>query len=1081
MPNCPRCGEDNAETARFCQACGSELAQAGSTEERKLVSVLFVDLVGSTARAEDADPEEVREELRLYHERARGQIERFGGTVEKFIGDAVAAVFGAPVAHGDDAERAVRAGLRVLEAIGELNAEHPGMRLEARAAVNTGEAIVSVSARPELGEAFATGDVINTAARLQGSAPPGRLIVGTETYRATRRAIRYDAAEAVDAKGKRDPVEAWLAVGTADDGPVDTAGTPLVGRNRELELLRSIWRQVAEERRPHLVTIFGEPGLGKSRITASFVAAVAADGGRHVSGRCLPYAERTGYRASADHVKRAAGIMETDPPDAAREKLARTVRALLPPEEVTDVARYLSLLLGLGVDEPTDDRLPLFFAVRRLVEALAEDQPTVLVFEDVHWADRSELDLIEYLVGHVRDRPLMFLALARPELAARAATWGGALLSRTTIALEALTEENAVALASGLGAALPDATLRRIVEVADGNPLFIEELIASVAEGAGSADALPATVREAIASRIDLLPQDERDVLLSASVIGKTFWRAILEALPTSPGLDDALVSLEARDLIRRSPRSQVEGDVEFSFKHILIREVAYATLPRTVRRDRHGAVARYLEDAARAQLRDVAWLLAHHWRQAGEREKAVRYLLLAAEHAREAWAKEEVVTLFDEAVELANDLDQTLATRIRLQRAMSLVDLSEFERGAEELDALLVHLSGHDELDAVIARARTTIWLEETEQAFALADRAKALAERLGDREALAPAIGYQAAARFMSGELGIALSGFEEAFSRWVPGARPIDLAAAEELSAEVHYWTGNYPASEEISRRAYELGGEIHHIEPLLRGGGWHGLTLAAMGRTEEAIELLDSVIQRADDLGSPRWGAAPLNYSSLAFRDLYLLDEARRRNEEAVDLVAKHGEWGMPRLQGEIDLLITDVMRGEPGTAQERWPAIWDAAINGKTWRPWLGGMRLALVGARIALRTGDPELAVERSRDAIDRGRRVPRKKYEGAGRLVLGEALAQLGKVADAVEEIRAAVGIADQLGAPTERWTSRAALSRVLYAMGDDDGAASAARDAKDVLERWISTLTPEHAAGVRGAPEGAAALAVG
>ena len=296
---CVQCAEANPARARFCIACGAPLSAAVPREERKLVSVLFVDLVGSTARADGADPEDVRETLGLYHESAKRRIEDYGGVLEKFIGDAVMAVFGAPVAHGDDAERAVRAGLRVLEGIGELNAEH-GLDLEARAAVATGEAVVSVD--PGRADAFATGDVVNTASRLQNAAPVGRLIVGAETHRATRHVIRYESSEPVDAKGKAAPVAAWVAVEPSlapADRPI--LATVLVGREQELDLMASLWRRCVSESRPHLVTVTGPPGIGKSRLCREVSALVDGDGGRILRGRCLPYEEQAGYQAFSQH------------------------------------------------------------------------------------------------------------------------------------------------------------------------------------------------------------------------------------------------------------------------------------------------------------------------------------------------------------------------------------------------------------------------------------------------------------------------------------------------------------------------------------------------------------------------------------------------------------------------------------------------------------------------------------------------------------------------------------------------------------------------------------------------------------
>ncbi|TMC13052.1 MAG: zinc-ribbon domain-containing protein [Chloroflexi bacterium] len=311
---CPSCGQRNPATARYCSACGTRLTDGARTaEERKIVSVLFVDLVGFTARSDRADPEDVRDLLQLYHSRVKEQAERFSGTVEKFIGDAVVAVFGAPATHTDDPERAVRAGLRALAAVQELNRSRPDLDLVARAAVNTGEAVVATGARHQDGEALAMGDVVNTASRLQAAAPPGRLIVGEETYRATHDGIRYEAIGAVETKGKKEPVKAWLAVEPIAPGERRSGGGRLVGRERELALLRSVWESSAKENRPHLVTVIGPPGIGKSRLSREFASLVQAGGGRSIRGRCLPYDTRDVYGAFAEQVKDVAQIFEQDP------------------------------------------------------------------------------------------------------------------------------------------------------------------------------------------------------------------------------------------------------------------------------------------------------------------------------------------------------------------------------------------------------------------------------------------------------------------------------------------------------------------------------------------------------------------------------------------------------------------------------------------------------------------------------------------------------------------------------------------------------------------------------------------------
>ncbi|HEX5938475.1 MAG TPA: AAA family ATPase [Actinomycetota bacterium] len=695
MTACPNCGREPPADAAFCPSCGAPLgAPEPGHEERKLISVLFVDLVGSTAAADQADPEDVRDTLQAFHSRAKQEIERFGGTVEKFIGDAVMAVFGAPVAHGDDAERAVRAGLRVIDAIGELDRERPDVSLQLRAAVNTGDAVVSVGMRPESGDPLALGDVVNTASRLQNSAPVGRLIVGDETYRATRTMIRYQELDPIQAKGKKDPVGAWLAlapVGAPAERPATTA--PLVGRTRELALLDSVWDRTAAERRPHLVTLVGPTGIGKSRMADEIRARAEMAGARTFTGRCLPYGQ-TPYRPFTEQIRAAAGIFESDGPEDAPRKLRERIAALDPSPEAEETTRLVGALLGVGAsDVPAEEPLQLFFAARRIVELLASEQPTVFVFEDIHWADAAQLDLLEHLAMHVRDVPALFLALARSELLEVRPGWGSGILNHTAIPLEPLSPVDAASIASYLLSGGGDlSSVERLVEVAEGNPLFIEELAASLLDR-GPSDELPTTVRAAIASRIDALPAEPRAALLAASVVGKHFWRGVLRSFDDLDGVDEALLALEARDLVRREPMSQVQGDAEFAFKHILIREVAYSTLARAERRRRHADVARCIEDAVAGQSRNLAWVLAHHWREAGEPERSLPYLVEAAELADEQLAFHHAVELYGSALELMAGDDpgrqdltvKRLISFTRLSHAVFDAGPVRWERDAEQ------------------------------------------------------------------------------------------------------------------------------------------------------------------------------------------------------------------------------------------------------------------------------------------------------------------------------------------------------------------------------------------------------------
>jgi class 3 adenylate cyclase/tetratricopeptide (TPR) repeat protein len=1066
---CANCGAANPSGSRFCSSCGASLGDAvPPQEERKLVSVLFVDLVGSTALADKADPEDVRDVLQIYHLEAKQCIEQYGGVLEKFIGDAVMAVFGAPVAHGDDAERAVRAGLRVLEGIEGLNAEHD-LDLAARAAVSTGEALVSVE-HARTGGALATGDVVNTASRLQNAAPPGRVIVGLETYRASRHAIRYEELEPVDAKGKADAVAAWLAVeasGAPAERPLGAA--PLLGRDRELELLRSVWSRAVDERRPHLVTLIGPPGIGKSRMCLEISALVAASGGRTLRGRCLPYEEKTGYQAFSRVVHDASGILESDPPAVARAKLEATVHELVPADEANETARLLSLLLGLAPDDDVAEGRLLFFAARRFIECSALAQPTVYVFEDVHWADGSELELLDYLAQHVRDAPAVLVAAARPELLDARPTWGSGLAPQTMIPLEPLGTEAAQALAARLIQAVGAATLEpsRLVDVAGGNPLFLEELAASVAE-LGDSGELPVTVREAIAARIDAMPTVVRDALLSAAVIGKTFWRGVLKAVGPVEDVDDALLVLEARDLVRRDSSSQLAGDVQFTFKHMLIREVAYSTVSRATRRERHAAVARYVENMLAGE--SLATILAHHWREAGEPARAIPYLLDAADAARRSWAQAAVIDLYTKALELADD--DALRRRIRLQRAFARVVLGDYQAAADELSALVPELSGPEKVDALSWLGLSYVWTEREADAIATAEQALTLGEELGDDSAIAAALALESeglAMRGAEGDLDRALELGDRALERWVPGERDLELAHILHLHANTTAWRGDYERSAELSRQTSAIATDVHSAEALLRGGGLEALALAGLGRHEEAIAIWDQLFVLAEELGHNRRGL--LNYSSLAYREVYDLEEARARSAESLELSAGM-HFGMPKQFAGSDLIQTHLLAGDVGSALRDWEVRWEDAAHATGWTTWLIAGRLLAARAEIALEAETPEEAAEWAERAVEVAGRTRRKKYKARSLAIFGQALVRLGRRDEGLQALRSAVTIADEIFSPPARWHARAALGRTAYELGEDDVAATVYKEAGELVEAFSATLAPERAATLARSP---------
>jgi class 3 adenylate cyclase len=666
---CPACGAPITPGTAFCTACGTPLQVSGgrvSGEERRVVTVLFVDLVGFTARAERLDPEDVRAILSRYFERVKAEIERFGGLVEKFVGDAVMGVFGAPVAYGDDPERAVRAALAIRDRLGEMNEEDPALDLQARLAVNTGEAIVALGAHPKRGEGMVAGDVVNTASRLQSAAPPGEILVGQETYLGTRSVIDYQQTDPVAAKGKSFPLGAWLAVAPrAPVGERAFSEIPMIGRGAELAVVRGIWDRVVDESRPHLATIFGPTGIGKSRLAHEFSLRVRATGGRALRGRSVGYGESSPYGAFAQIVKQVAGIFDNDELSRSLEKLRTAITEATGADGEED-SHHLAILLGLRTEDSVSDRETLFFSARLLVEGLAAGQPTVLIIEDIHWADPSLLDLIEFLAARVRDVPLLLLTLARPELLSLRPSWGGGLPAYTALPLEALPAPDAVELTRRLLAqrevAGSDDQAELLATTAEGNPLFIEELTAGVAERTtGPAQELPTSIRGIISARLDALPPAERQVLLDAAVVGRVFWGGVLSRF--QPERDDqsaVLGSLERRDLIRRAAVSRIRGEQQFTFKHVLIRDVAYQTLPRAERRQRHGTVARFLEEAT-PDLGDAAAALGHHWREAGEPQRAITYLMAAAEQAGRGWAKETALRLYREAMELVPKEDKEL------------------------------------------------------------------------------------------------------------------------------------------------------------------------------------------------------------------------------------------------------------------------------------------------------------------------------------------------------------------------------------------------------------------------------------
>ena len=571
--------------------------------ERKLATVLFVDLVDSTSLVAGADPEVARRRVTQFFDRVSHCVTTHGGIVEKFAGDAVLAAFGVPQAHEDDAERAVRAALAMLESVRELG-------LEARVGVESGEVVVD-----ESDSTFATGEAVTLAARLQQAAGAGEVLIGPYAYRLTSDRLQAEDVGALDVKGFGERIWTWRVRAVLDGAPRRSGvAAPLVGREAELELLQNTYERAVRNRRAHLFTIYGDPGVGKSRLAREFVEGL--EGATVLAGRSLPYGESVTYWPLAEMVKSAAGITDDDPLEVAVEKLRESCEN----EAIADLLGLASGVLEAVKGERSQQEIA--WAAREWVERMAQDQPLVLVFEDIHWAEEALLDLIEHLAEWVRDAPLLIVGLARAELLDIRPGWGGGRVRATAIELEPLGREESEELIDALATngALEGDAREALLEKTEGNPLFVEETVRMLAECEGRplsdfAERIPDTLQALIAARIDRLPPEEKTVLQRASVIGRTFWGgAIKELAAEIDELQPVLETLLLREFLLPELRSSISGETAYRFKHVLIREVAYSGLSKSARADLHERFARWLHARAGEELLEIR---AYHLDQA--------------------------------------------------------------------------------------------------------------------------------------------------------------------------------------------------------------------------------------------------------------------------------------------------------------------------------------------------------------------------------------------------------------------------------------------------------------------------------
>ena len=633
MPVCPSCHEENPERARFCLSCGAALAipSAPRREVRKTVTVIFSDVAGSTGLGERLDPESMRRAMSRYFETIRGVLERHGGIVEKFIGDAVMAVFGIPQLHEDDALRAVRAATEMREILAGLNEELErgwGIRIENRTGINTGEV---VAGDPSSGQTLVTGDAVNVAARLEQAARPGEILIGEETRRLVRDAVEVERLDPLILKGKTQPVPAYRLLMVRAGAPAFARhlDSPLVGRTRECLVLQQAFERSAAERSCLLFTVLGPAGAGKSRLAEELIGKVEGQS-TVVRGRCLPYGEGITFWPVREVVKQLSGFEDTDSPEETREKIEQLLHG---EGDASIIARRVAEAIGLAEGGGVQEEI--FWGIRKLLESVARSRPLVVVFDDIHWADATFLDLVEHIADWSRDAPILLLCPARLELLDQRPTWGGGKLNATSILLEPLShEECGILIENLLGqAGLASDLKRRIADAAEGNPLFVEEMLRMLVDdgllqrmnghwepkGDLSRVPVPTTIQAVLAARLDRLEEEERHVLSRASVGGKVFYRGAVAELTPEPEratVGSHLMTLVRRELVRID-RSTFVGEDAFRFRHILIRDAAYEAMPKELRAELHERFAGWLEKAAGERAIEYEEIVGYHLEQA--------------------------------------------------------------------------------------------------------------------------------------------------------------------------------------------------------------------------------------------------------------------------------------------------------------------------------------------------------------------------------------------------------------------------------------------------------------------------------
>jgi len=966
MPSliCASCGQANPDGARFCNACGApQDAGPAEREQRKTVSIVFCDITGSTELGESTDPEALRALLAGYFERMKGIVEAHGGTVEKFIGDAVMAVFGVPVSHEDDALRACRAAVEMRDALPELG-------IAGRLGVNTGEVVTGTEER------LATGDAVNVAARLEQAAEPGEVLIGDETLRLVRPAVSVGAERRLDLKGKAEPVAAYPLL--AVTGELERVfSSPMVGRERELQALRDAYARAGADRSCQLFTILGSAGVGKSRLVSEFLGASEA---RVVRGRCLSYGEGITYWPVVEIVKQLGMLPQGD--------AARPLRSLLGETQLPASAEEIA------------------WGFRKLLEQEAQLQPLVVVFDDLHWAEETLFDLVEHVADLSRDAPVLLLCMARPELLERRASWGGGKWNATAVLLEPLDADETEQLLSKLGEVAPELR-ERIAHVAEGNPLFLEEMLGLVRDSSGAQVEVPPTIQALLAARLDQLDPAERSVLEHGSVEGRTFHRGAVAALGDGDGdIDRRLVALVRKELVRPE-RAQLAGDDAYRFRHLLIRDAAYEALPKAARADLHRRFAGWLEERGES-LVELDEILGYHL------EQAARYL---EELGRDdAGLAEEAADRLAAAGRTALWRDDDRAARSLLERALAL---------RKRVDVHLV---------LYVAESRFTIDLQG---GLAALEQAADDAEKAGD--AAGAALARVAAAHWRLDSA----SGSLDELERLAGAALPLLEAAGDEAGLG-HVWSslafvyGKRRRYDEVERAAEEA---LRHFERAGENWSYPGAIVSALywgsRPATEALQRLDVLAER---FTHPRVDLIRARFLAMLDRP----DEAQAVGAAAAErfreLVGRNPWfWELDELAGRYDAAAEQLLAFCEYLA-ERGQLAALAGYSAKC------GRMLCAAG-----RYDEAEHVADRHRDLADEGDPGSQALY----RRVAAVIAAHRGEHVEAERLAREALADSLQTDSPEIQGDAYFDLAEVLVAAGRREDAAAAWHQALECYER--------------------------